>query len=868
VVLPEKLLKTLEPSGLRDVLVHEYAHALRRDPLIGLVQRLAAIVYWPYPLVHFLNRRLAWAREEVCDNYVLQQGDAASYAETLLTISQTFFSKPARPIALGLFHPYGRLERRVADLLDPRRNVMVRIHHVALTVLAVLFSTAVVVVACTRLLHAEPPPAVQTPGMLANPKLPAEKLGIITTTAPQYRDVAKLDYSGQSLGGDGSALWPTGYTVATVSDEKSATTKIAVSFAGEQAGQDSGKFHVMAIDKQNKRHKPTDENSVMGGGTKTRVFTIVSEFSLPAKEIAALVVQQSGEPELPRERSMVSLPAYRVEPPDVLTVEMLKMAPRAPYHIKTFDVLQIRAIGVLPPPNDIDGFFLVEAEGVVTLGPAYGWVRVAGMTIGQANRAIFTKLQETFGKPEVMVQLAKTAGFGQITGQYLIGPDGTINLRQYGTLHVAGMTVAEVRKALNKHLEQFFDSPDASVDVGKFNSKVYYLITEGIGVGSNIRRIPITGNDTVLDALSSVNTFWHVSDAKIWIARPASDGLGREQMLAVDYDAITHRASAATNYQIMPGDRVFIVTKPDPRPTPAASASPVSTYGRANNKQVKDFPEKTGTSLNLIQPFDLLQIRAVGTIQNQPIDGFYLVEPDGRVALGTGYGRVNVNGLTWEQAEKKIMEHLKTILTNPEVQVSLSRRGVGPWREAVLPKTPYKIDVYDVLQVRAAGTLRNQPIDGFFLVEPTGTLALGPTYGRAEVKGSTPEEAEKAIQKKLAEILSKPNVQVTLFRWADQREHWRAIEPPKASYTISPGALLSIGVWGTIKDQPIAGTYTVEPTGTVALGPAYGRAQVQGLTLDAAEKAIQKKLAEILKNPEVQVTFAGWKDGADMRSIK
>jgi polysaccharide export outer membrane protein len=261
--------------------------------------------------------------------------------------------------------------------------------------------------------------------------------------------------------------------------------------------------------------------------------------------------------EPPRERSMVSLPSYRVEPPDILQIEMLKLVPLPPYRIDIFDVLQIRVLGTMMD-QPIDGFYLVEGEGIVSLGPAYGRVRVAGMTIDEATGAISRKLQEILAKPDVSVQLAKTAGTQPITGQYLIGPDGTINLRQYGLLHVAGKTVTEIRLDLQKHLAQYFDSPEASIDVIAYNSKVFYVITEGAGLGDNVRRIPVTGNETVLDALSAVNGLSQVSSTHIWIARPAPGGFGCQQILPVDYDAISRGGSSATNYQVLPGDRIFI----------------------------------------------------------------------------------------------------------------------------------------------------------------------------------------------------------------------------------------------------------------------------------------------------------------------
>ena len=161
-------------------------------------------------------------------------------------------------------------------------------------------------------------------------------------------------------------------------------------------------------------------------------------------------------------------------------------------------------------------------------------------------------------KPDVSVQLARTAGTQPITGQYMVGPDGTINLRQYGMLYVSGKTVTEIRQDLQKQLSQYFDSPEASVDVIAFNSKTYYVITQGAGLGDNVRRLPISGNDTVLDALSAVNGLSQMSSKKIWVSRPAPSGSGCEQILPVDYEAVVQGGASATNYQLLPGDRVFI----------------------------------------------------------------------------------------------------------------------------------------------------------------------------------------------------------------------------------------------------------------------------------------------------------------------
>jgi polysaccharide export outer membrane protein len=262
----------------------------------------------------------------------------------------------------------------------------------------------------------------------------------------------------------------------------------------------------------------------------------------------------------PKELNMVSLPMYRIEPPDILQVELFKLVPKPPYHLEIYDVLQIDVVGTLLD-QPILGQYLIEAEGTVDLGPAYGKVRVAGMTVDEATQAITTHLKKILRRPEVSVRLLRSTGLqpiGPPDGQFIVGPDGTISLGPYGSVHVAGKTLLEAKQAIEGHLSQFLDSPEVAVRVLAYNSKVYYIITQGAGQGDNVVRVPITGNETVLDAIANIGGISQLSSDNMYIARPAPDEFACEQILPVDWEAISRGANTATNYQLLPGDRLFI----------------------------------------------------------------------------------------------------------------------------------------------------------------------------------------------------------------------------------------------------------------------------------------------------------------------
>lgn len=106
-------------------------------------------------------------------------------------------------------------------------------------------------------------------------------------------------------------------------------------------------------------------------------------------------------------------------------------------------------------------------------------------------------------------------------------------------------------------------NPEVSVDVLSYNSKAYYVITDGAGYGMSVFRFPITGKETVLDAISQTGGLSFVaSKKKIWVARPAPPNMPCNQIMPVDWMAVTMGASTATNYQLFPGDRVYIMADP------------------------------------------------------------------------------------------------------------------------------------------------------------------------------------------------------------------------------------------------------------------------------------------------------------------
>lgn len=314
--------------------------------------------------------------------------------------------------------------------------------------------------------------------------------------------------------------------------------------------------------------------------------------SLEPHALSVPEVETCPEQEVPNELCKVSLPRYRIAPPDILLIEMVKVVPKAPYEIEPQDQLLIDVADELPD-QPIQGIYVVEANGTIALGPAYGSVPVVGLTLDAAREAITEQLKATLRAPKVSLSLAEPAARQQIVGEHLIGPDGRVNLGTYGSVYLAGMSVREAKAAIEDHLSEYLEEPEVSVEVYAYNSQSYYIVLQGVGngQGDGVVRVPVTGNETVLDALTQIQGLQPFSSKRVWIARPAPDRLGSDQILPVDWNSISQGGATATNYQILPGDRLFV------------AENQMLAFGAFIDRAVQPFERVLGFSLLGVQTF-------------------------------------------------------------------------------------------------------------------------------------------------------------------------------------------------------------------------------------------------------------------------
>jgi polysaccharide export outer membrane protein len=157
-----------------------------------------------------------------------------------------------------------------------------------------------------------------------------------------------------------------------------------------------------------------------------------------------------------------------------------------------------------------------------------------------------------------------------VSGPFIVRLDGSVGLGFWGSVPVSGLTLDQARDAIRDHLlknetlARFKLRPESLfviVDVLAYNSKRYYVIYDGGGLaaGEQMFSFPITGSETVMDAISNMGGLPDVASKRnIWIARRTPYPGQPWQILPVDWIGTTQHGITFTNYQILPGDRIYV----------------------------------------------------------------------------------------------------------------------------------------------------------------------------------------------------------------------------------------------------------------------------------------------------------------------
>jgi Zn-dependent protease with chaperone function len=119
IVVSEGLVRSVTSEELRAVLLHEQAHASRRDTLVRAVSRATTVFLWPSARDRLLSA-IEVSAEQSCDEAAARAiGDRLTMAEVILKVERLLHATPVglRPLAISFGGT--AVPARVAALLEP-----------------------------------------------------------------------------------------------------------------------------------------------------------------------------------------------------------------------------------------------------------------------------------------------------------------------------------------------------------------------------------------------------------------------------------------------------------------------------------------------------------------------------------------------------------------------------------------------------------------------------------------------------------------------------------------------------------------------------------------------------------------------------
>lgn len=232
---------------------------------------------------------------------------------------------------------------------------------------------------------------------------------------------------------------------------------------------------------------------------------------------------------LPKELNKQTLPNYVVEPGDTLLIEPVK-----------FD-------STIRLPGDQ----VVKPDGYISLGE-FGRYFATNKTIDQIQVEVQSIINEQLRRNlETAYEIERRERESTVPSSNL---DPNPNRTQLSDLPLETAQDREALVQLNQRIQDAIKKNQVAARLINWDSKKFYVLGEVNSPGSFV----FSGNQTILDAIieaGGINS--RANKHQIIISRPSTCSDCRVVM-KVCYDQIVQLGNASTNYQLQPGDRVFV----------------------------------------------------------------------------------------------------------------------------------------------------------------------------------------------------------------------------------------------------------------------------------------------------------------------
>lgn len=138
------------------------------------------------------------------------------------------------------------------------------------------------------------------------------------------------------------------------------------------------------------------------------------------------------------------------------------------------------------------------------------------------------------------------------SGEYLIDPDGNIQLHLVGTMGLEGLTLEEARLNINESLSRYLLSPDVRLTLIQAAPRYIYVL----GYIVQQRRLAINPGDTLLDAITQCGG--EIYDARMDAIKVIRGGLTDPEVITIDLMATLDDGDFSQNIAVYPGDIVYV----------------------------------------------------------------------------------------------------------------------------------------------------------------------------------------------------------------------------------------------------------------------------------------------------------------------